>query len=106
MPATTSQVSSRAPLPAQPLGNKTDAERGQHPADGEDGHGQGPQRREGPRRDGLSVAVHPCGVVVLLDDLSARQHQVTRSRLSCAKACVQHKYLGPYFGFACQLVFA
>lgn len=55
--------------PAQPFRNKAHAEGGEHAADGEDGNGQRPERGEGPRGDGLPVPVHPCCIVVPLNDL-------------------------------------
>lgn len=61
------------PLPAQPLGDEPHAGRGEHAPDGEDGHGQRPQGGEGPRWDGLSIPVHPCSVIVRLDDLQREQ---------------------------------
>lgn len=61
------------PLPAQPLRDEAHTEGGQHAADGEDGHGQGPEGGEGPCGDGLSIPLHPCGVIVLLDHLHGSQ---------------------------------
>lgn len=67
-------------LPAEPLGDKTHAERGEHAPDGEDGHGQRPEGREGPRGDGLPVPVQPCSVVVLLNDLEEKKRVILHLR--------------------------
>lgn len=56
-------------LPAQPFRDETNAEGGEHASNGEDGNRQRPEGGEGRCGDGLSIPMHPCRVVVLLDDL-------------------------------------
>ena len=60
-------------LPAQPLGDEAHTEGGQHATNGEDGHGQGPEGGEGPCGDRLSIPVHPCSIIVRLNDLDGEQ---------------------------------
>lgn len=60
-------------LPAQPLRHKAHTGGGEHAPNGEDGHRQGPEGGEGPRGDGLSIPMNPCGVIVFLDDLRRAQ---------------------------------
>lgn len=66
------------PLPAEPLGDDTHAEGRQHAPDGEDGHRERPEGGEGSGGDGLPIPIHPCRVVVFLDDLNEMKHTQTK----------------------------
>lgn len=56
-------------LPAKAINKEAYRERANHAPDREDGHGERPKRGECGGWDGLSVAVVPCLIVELLNNL-------------------------------------
>ena len=70
-------------LPSQPLGEEAHAEGGEHASNGEDGHRQGPEGGEGPCGDGLVVPLHPCFVVVRLNDLHEKARNMLKVTFKC-----------------------
>jgi len=55
--------------PAEAIDKEPHGKGPNHPSDGEDGDGEGPQRGEGGRADGLVVSVQPGTVVEVLNHL-------------------------------------